>query len=238
MTAHTLSLPGMGSLKTLKIFVLAPVDLFETPTVRAVVKGMWSRFFYGFYTRLALYVLHLVLYSAFACWCVGKGPPNTLREGPVNLKQASFVGGCVAIVIAFYFLGREWLHCISCLMDEGLKEYIAVGSIMRICSHSLEIASLIMFVDQSYPVTTRLVATYAVFTLWINLMYFSKAIKQISYLVEILTVILVDLIPFMTVMFVLIMAITLALIVLVGAMHSDDEDIQFASFSFSLDFVV
>ena len=123
-------------------------------------------------------------------------------------------------------------------MDEGLKEYIAVGSILRICSHSLEIASMIMFVRQDNPASTRLVAAYAVFTLWINLMYFSKAFKQISYLVEILTVILMDLIPFMTVMLVLIMAVTLALVVLVGGMETAEDGPQFGSFSFSLDYVI
>jgi hypothetical protein len=240
VTAHTLRLPGMGSLKNLKIFVCAPVDLFETPTVRAVVKGMWSRFFWGFYTRLALYVLQLMLYSAFACYCVSHELSlDTIHDENHSLAGAAFAGGCAAIVIAVYFLGRECLHCISCLMDEGLKEYIAVGSIMRICSHSLEIASLIMFIRQDSPASTRLVTTYAVFTLWINLMYFSKAIKQISYLVEILTVILIDLIPFMTVMLALIMAVTLALIVLVGGMESaTDDEAQFGSFSFSLDYVV
>jgi hypothetical protein len=241
VAAHTLSLPGMGSLKTLKVFVRAPVDLFETPTIRAVVKGMWSRFFYGFYARLGLYVLQLVLYSAFACWCVGKELTlDALNEGNDSIAQASFAGGCVAIVIAFYFLGREWLHCISCLMDEGLRDFLAVGSVMRICSHSLEIASLLMFVGQSRPAATRLVATYAVFTLWINLAYFSKAVKQISYLVEILTVILVDLIPFMAIMLVLVTAVTLALIVLVGGMKSDDgggEEAPFAAFSLTLDYV-
>jgi hypothetical protein len=239
VAAHTLSLPGMGSLRSLKMLARAPVDIFETPTVRAVVKGMWDRFSYGFYTRLALYIMQLILYSAFACWCVGKGlTPDKLREGEDDLAKASFAGGCVAIVIAFYFLAREWLHCISCLMDEGLKEYIDVGSIMRICSHSLEIASLIMFVQQSHPAATRLVSTYAVFTLWINLMYFTKAIKQISYLVEILTVILVDLIPFMTIMLILIMAVTLALIVLVGGMGSPEDEDQFSSFSFTMDYVI
>jgi hypothetical protein len=237
VTAHTLSLPGMGSLKNLKIFVRAPVDLFETPTIRAVVKGMWSRFVYGFYARLALYILQLILYSLFACWCVGNELTlDTLREGD-DLAQAAFSGGCVAIAIGVYFLGRECLHCISCLMNEGLKDYLAVGSVMRICSHTLEIASLVMFVQKSNPGATRLVATYAVFTLWINLMYLSKAIKQISYLVEILTVILMDLIPFMTIMLILIMAVTLALIVLIGHMASVDQKAQFGTFSFSLDYV-
>jgi hypothetical protein len=151
---------------------------------------MWSEFRFGFFTRFALYVIQLLLFSAYACWCIATNASySEIGEHSDGIVRASFVGGCVAAGIGCYFLTRELLQCCSCVADEGLKEYVEFWNIAQVCSHILELASFAMFVSGGDPTSTRLVATYAVFGLWVSLLYFTKAIKQVSFLLEILTTI-------------------------------------------------
>jgi hypothetical protein len=234
VSRHMLCLPGMGSLKMLQVLVDAPIDVFEAPAVRAAVEGMWSRFRSGFFVRFALYVIQLLLFSAFACWSIATNASYSgLGEHEDVLVRASFVGGCVAAGIGCYFLGRELLQCCSCVANEGLKDYIEFWNAVQVCSHTLELTSFAMFVFGSDPISTRLVATYAVFGLWIGLLYFTKAIRQISFLLEILTAIVSDMIPFIFIMVVLIMAVTVALQVLTADLkskaESNDENATFST---------
>jgi hypothetical protein len=229
VSRHMLCLPGMASLKMLEALLDAPIDVFEAPAVRAAVEGMWSRFRFKFYAHIALYVVQLLLFSAFARWCIATNASYIeIGEHSDGIVLASFLGGSVAAGIGCYFLARELLQCCSCVADEGLKQYIEFWNASQICSHSLELASFAMFVSGSDPTSTRLVATYAVFGLWINLLYFTKAIKQVSFLLEILFTILSDMIPFSFVMVVLIMAVTVALQVLTADLMSrtDSGDMQ------------
>jgi hypothetical protein len=232
VSRHMLCLPSMASLKMLKVLLEAPIDVFEAPAVRAAVEGMWSKFRFGFFARFALYVIQLLLFSAFACWCIATNASfSEIGEHSDSIVRASFVGGCVAAGIGCYFLTREFLQCCSCVADEGLKEYIEFWNAAQVCSHSLELASFVMFVSGNDPASTRLAATYAVFGLWISLLYFTKAIRQISFLLEILTTILSDMIPFSFVMIVLIMAVTVALQVLTADLISRTESGDMQSIS-------
>jgi hypothetical protein len=224
VSRHMLCLPGMGSLKMLQALVDAPIDVFEAPVVRAAVEGMWSRFRFGFYARFALYAIQLLLFSAFACWSIATNANySELGKHEDGVVRASFVGGCVAAGIGSYFLTRELLQCFSCLVDGGLKDYIEFWNVVQVCSHTLELTSFGMFVSGSDPISTRLVATYAIFFLWIGLLYFTKAIRQISFLIEILTTIVSDMVPFIFIMMVLIMAVTMALQVLTADLKSKAE---------------
>jgi hypothetical protein len=240
VAGHVLSLPGVGSLKSLRMLCTAPIDVFEAPAVRAAVEGMWSRFMIGFFVRFALYLVHLLLFSAFSAWCISQDLSySTVNSSHNGIVRASLNGGFVAAVICIYFLIREVMQCIACVADEGLKDYIEFWNILQICSLSLELASFVMFVSGSAPATTRLVATYAVFCLWINLLYFTKAIRQISFLLEILVTIVSDMIPFLCIMAVFVVAVTLALLVLVGKMLDPDSgEVVFASFGTPLDLVL
>jgi hypothetical protein len=220
VSRHMLCLPDMGSLKMLQVLVDAPIDVFEAPAVRAAVEGMWSRFRFGFFARFALYVIQLLLFSAFACWSIATNASYRDEDGAV---RASFVGGCVAAGICCYFLARELLQCWSCVADGGLMDYVEFWNVLQLFSHTLELTSFAMFVSGSDPISTRLVATYAVFGLWIGLLYFTKAIRQISFLLEILTTIVKDMIPFTFIMAVLIMAVTVALQVLTADLKSKAE---------------
>jgi hypothetical protein len=238
VAGHVLCLTGVGSLKSLKMLLTAPIDVFETPAVRAAVEGAWSRFVFGFYVRFALFVVQLLLFSAFASWCIAQDISySTMDTSQDTIIKASFTGGCVAAGIGAYFMMREILECCSCVADEGLKDYIEFWNVVQVCSHSLELASFAMFVSGSDPVNTRLVATYAVFSLWINLLYFTKAIRQISFLLEILTTIITDMIPFVFIMTILVLADTLALLVLVGNLKDADNEVLFTSFATPLDLV-
>jgi hypothetical protein len=248
VAGHVLSLQGVGSLKFLQALCTAPIDVFETPAVRAAVDGMWSRFVVGFWVRVGLYLVHLLLFSAFSAWCIAQdlsySTVNSLASN--HIVRASFNGGCVAVGICTYFLLREAMQCVACVTDEGLKDYIEFWNVLQACSLSLELASFAMFVSGSDPVTTRLVTTYAVFCLWINLLYFTKAIRQISFLLEILVTIVKDMIPFLCIMAVFVMAAALALQVLVGNFpmkmispeDPDSEEVVFASFGYPLDLVL
>jgi hypothetical protein len=71
----------------------------------------------------------------------------------------------VAAGIGAYFLMREVLQCCECIANEGLKQYIEFWNVVQVCSHCLELASFAMFVLGSDPIKTRLVATYAIFSL-------------------------------------------------------------------------
>jgi hypothetical protein len=222
VAGHVLCLPGMGSFKMLKALLAAPIDIFEAPSVRAAVEGVWSRFKLGFFVRFALFVVQLLLYSAFATWCIAWDISySTLNVSQDQMVRASFIGGCVAAGIGAYFLAREVLQCCSCVADDGLKEYFEFWNAVQVCSHSLELISFAMFVSGSDPVSTRIVATYAVFSLWIDLLYFTKAIRQISFLLEILTAIIADMLPFTLIMMILIMAVAVALQVLVPVVNPD-----------------
>ncbi len=244
VAGHVLCLPGVGSLRSLKTLLTAPIDAFEAPAVRAAVEGAWSRFVIGFYVRFALFAVQLLLFSAFASWCIARGIPySAIMDASQDVAvRASFIGGCVAAGIGAYFLMREVLQCCACVADEGLKDYFEFWSVVQVCSHSLELASLAMFVLENDSVETRIVTTYAVFSLWINLLYFTKAIRQISFLLEILTTIISDMIPFVLIMMILVLAVTFALLVLVGNMEDhdiDDQDVRFfASFGTPLDLVI
>ena len=243
VAGHVLSLPGVGSLKSLRMLCTAPIDVFEAPAVRAAVEGMWSRFMVGFWVRSGLYLVHLLLFSAFAAWCVAHDLPySTVNSRQDGIVRASFNGGCVAVGICTYFLLREAMQCVSCVTDEGLKDYIEFWNVLQTLSLSLELASFAMFVSESDPVATRLVTTYAVIFLWINLLYFTKAIRQISFLLQILVTIVSDMIPFLCILAVFVMAIALALQVLVGKMldpeNPDSGEVVFASFGAPLDLVL
>ncbi len=243
VAGHVLSLPGVGSLKSLQMLCTAPIDVFEAPAVRAAVEGMWSRFVFGFWVRCAFYMVHLLLFSAFSTWCIA----HDLSYSEVNSSQdsivrASFNGGCVAAGICICLLIREVMQCVACVADEGLKDYIEFWNVLQTCSLSLELASFAMFVSGGDPVATRLVTTYAVFFLWINLLYFTKAIRQISFLLEILVTIVSDMIPFLFIMAVFVMADALALQVLVGKMLDPEDpesgEVVFTSFGTPLDLVL
>jgi hypothetical protein len=152
VSRHMLCLPGMGSLKMLKVLLDAPIDIFEAPAVRAAVEGMWSEFRFGFFARFALYVIQLLLFSAYACWCIATNASySEIGQDSDGIVRASFVGGCVAAGIGCYFLTRELLQCCSCVADEGLKEYVEFWNFAQVCSHILELASFAMFVSGSDP---------------------------------------------------------------------------------------
>ena len=115
VVAHVLNLQELGSLKSLEAFLAAPVDLFETPAVRAVVRGTWSKFQFGFFLRFALYIGNLLLFSVFVCECIAPPPQLVndklttkwlvaLYEGP---DRPYVISGCGAAFIAIYFLSRE-----------------------------------------------------------------------------------------------------------------------------------
>jgi hypothetical protein len=239
VVGHVLSLPGVGSLQSLRMLCTAPIDVFEAPAVRAAVEGMWSRFVVGFWVRFALYLVHLLLFSAFSAWCVAQDLTVNSITSKGGSARASFIGGCVAAGICAYFLIREVMQCVACVADEGLKDFIEFWNVLQTCSLSLELASFAMFVSGSEPFATRLVTTYAVFSLWINVLYFIKAIRQISFLLEILVTIVSDMVPFLCIMAVFVMADALALQVLVGKMLDPDSgEAVFASFGTPLDLVL
>jgi hypothetical protein len=92
--------------------------------VRAAVEGMWSRFVFGFWVRGSLYLVHLLLFSAFSAWCIAHDLSNsTVNSSQDSIVRASFYGGCVAAGICTYLLIREVMQCIACVADEGLKDY-------------------------------------------------------------------------------------------------------------------
>jgi hypothetical protein len=217
------------------MLLTAPIDVFEAPAVRAEVEGMWSRFVVGFYVRFALFVVQLLLYSAFASWCIASDLSySRIGTSQDEIIKASFTGGCVAAGIGADFLIREILQCCACIADEELKTYIEFWNVVQVCSHCLELASFAMFVLKSDPVKTRLIATYAIFSLWINVLYFTKAIRQISFLLEILTAIIPDMIPFVFIMAILILADIFALLFLIGNTKDPDSEegkVVFASFA-------
>jgi hypothetical protein len=240
VAGHVLCLSGVGSLNSLKTLMKAPVEVFETPAVRAVVKGMWSKFKLGFLFRLALFVLQLLLFSMFVLWCIAQDVEyTTISSNQDEMVLASFVGGCVAAVIAIYFLLREVAQFCACIADDGMRDYIRFSNCVQVFSHTLEVATLSMFLSGSDQVQTRLVATYAVFSLWINLLFFAKAFRRISFLLEIINTIIVDMIPFLIVMAILLLAVLFGLIVLVGGDHWQEiEDDSLRSSLSMLDFVI
>jgi len=217
VVGHVLCLTGLGSLKSLKILITAPIDVFEAPAVRAAVEGMWSRFSFGFYVRGTLYVVQLVLFSAFVTWCISQDLTySMIQQETYGMGRVSFTSGCVAAGIGAYFMMREVLQCFDCVADEGLKIYIEVWNIVQVCCYTLEMASLAMFCTECYPINTKLIATYAIFGLWINLLHFTKAFSKMSFLLEILTTIISDVLPFLVILFILVLAVTFALLALVG----------------------
>jgi hypothetical protein len=186
--------------------------------------------------------VQLLLFSAFASWCLAQDLSFSRMDESQDeiIIKASFTGGCVAAVIGFYFVVREVMQCCACIADEGLKTYSDFWNALQVGSHSLEIASLAMFVLESDPVNTRIVATYAIFSLWINVLYFTKAIRQISFLLEILTTIISDMIPFLFIMAILVLANSFALLVLIGNVQDPDSEegkVMFDSFGIPLDLV-
>jgi hypothetical protein len=98
--------------------------------------------------------------------------------------------------------------------EGGLSHYLEIWNGVQFCSHFLELSSIIAFERNVDPVMVRLITTYATLLLWINLLYFSKAHRSTSFLVECLVTILRDMRPFFAVLIVLILATSVSLIVL------------------------
>jgi hypothetical protein len=199
---------------------------------------MWSRFSTGFYVRFIIFGVQLLAFSAFACWCVRYGSNDALSVAEVDgIMRAAFVGGYLSTLVSCYFLSREVMQCVSCIGEDGLRDYLEVWNLLQVSAHSLQIASLVMFMSGSDPKHTKLVSTYAVFTHWINCLYFLKAFRQISFLLQILTTIIADMRAFLIIMFLLTAAVALSMVVLVGDLPNAEGTVVM-TFTAIVDFVI
>jgi hypothetical protein len=270
---HRLALPGLGSMQNLKYLTsTSTAAIFETPAVRAMVNGMWSHFEVMFYLRTLLYLIHVLLFSVFGMWCVGKDkclksndsfvlvdcyyhPEDVWQEEHVYNRTADIlqeeqsadnalavkylICGYVSAVMGSYFLTREIMQCISCILTDGLIVYVDVWNVLQLIAHCLESISVLMFRTGGSPQKTKFFTVFAILLLWFNLLYYLRCVPSLSYLIQILTCILYDMIPFLSVISVLLFGVTCAFLVLLGSIQSNlDGHPRLDSIGSVLDLVV
>ena len=219
MASHLVPLRGLCKLDVLQALEHnLSVELFESTTMRAVVSALWQRLCWQVYFQLFLFVLLLVNFTQFSVSCVGGGTCSKFDSKQIDhfllgrIFVCSFING--------WFLCKELL-----VMFSWARGYFSdMWNWLQLATHSLILASVVCFLVEVDATTQRVLGSCAVLNLHLSFLYFLKSFKSISFLVEMLVQILLDMLPFSVVLFIVLLGVTFAMNILVNGLGIIEDD--------------
>jgi hypothetical protein len=232
VAAHLVPLPSLCTFDTLQLLERhCSVELFESTLMRAVVSALWHHLRKFICILTAQYLALLVLFTGFAISCVGGGLPYSSQLSDMDSQQHIFCA-CIPLVIVLNcaFLVREGTYFALAPLD-----YIAEPwNCLQLTTHVLVVASISTYMTGVDSSVQRVVSSFALLFVYLGFIYFLKAIKQISFLVEVLVQVLFDMLPFMLILFIIAVGVTLGINVLVRTLNDDGNSSSYGQFSSAL----